>query len=116
TVVGAGSALIGGTLKTSITRDEVLELALGGFLPPCELADKPQQEKQSVFRELGLPYVSDPAITRHLAEFLNNSPARAQGVDPILFNGGFFLPQVLRARVRNVVKLWFGGKPLLFES
>ena len=70
TVVGAGSSLIGGTLKATITREEVLELALGGFLPPCELTDKPQQEKQSVFRELGLPYVSDPAITRHLAEFL----------------------------------------------
>src|SRR5579875_2638431 len=100
TVVGSGAALIGGTLKTSITRDEVLELALGGFLPPCELTDKPQQEKQSVFRELGLPYVSDPAITRHLAEFLANSPAAQSGVDAILFNGGFFIPQVFRERVR----------------
>ena len=116
TVVGAGSALIGGTLKTTITRDEVLELALGGFLPACELADKPQQEKQSVFRELGLPYVSDPAITRHLAEFLNNSPAREHGVDAILFNGGFFIPQVFRERVRDVVEHWSGRKPLLFEN
>src|SRR6185312_13122892 len=64
TVTGAGSSLVGGTLKTSLTRDEVLELALDGFLPPCSLNDRPQQEKQSVFRELGLPYVSDPAITR----------------------------------------------------
>ncbi len=70
TVVGAGASLIGGTLKTTITRDEVLELALGGFLPPCQLTDQPQQEKQSVFRELGLPYVSDPAITRHLGGIL----------------------------------------------
>src|ERR1700761_6956341 len=31
TVVGAGSSLIGGTLKTTITREEVLELALSGF-------------------------------------------------------------------------------------
>lgn len=116
TVVGAGSALIGGTLKTSITRDEVLELSLGGFLPPCELADKPQQEKQSVFRELGLPYVSDPAITRHLADFLSNSPAREHGVDAILFNGGFFIPQVFRERVRDVVEHWFGRRPLLFEN
>jgi molecular chaperone DnaK (HSP70) len=116
TVVGAGSALVGGTLKTAITRDEVLELALGGFLPPCELSDKPQQEKQSVFRELGLPYVSDPAITRHLAEFLNNSPAHEHGVDAILFNGGFFIPQVFRERVRDVVEHWFGRKPLLFEN
>ena len=116
TVAGAGSSLIGGTLKTSITRDEVLELALGGFLPPCELTDKPQQDKQSVFRELGLPYVSDPAITRHLADFLQSANVAGHGVDGILFNGGFFIPQSFRERVRDVVEHWFGRKPLLFEN
>jgi hypothetical protein len=116
TVVGAGASVIGGTLKTTITREEVLELALGGFLPPCELTDNPQQEKQSVFRELGLPYVSDPAITRHLAEFLHSSPAYEHGIDAILFNGGFFIPQIFRERVRDVVEHWFGRKPLLFEN
>lgn len=116
TVIGSGASLVGGTLKTSTTRDEVLELALGGFLPVCDLTDKPQQEKQSVFRELGLPYVSDPAITRHLADFLQNSPAAEQGVDALLFNGGFFIPQVFRDRVRDVVEHWFGRKPLVFEN
>ncbi len=116
TVAGAGSSLVGGTLKTTVTREEILELALGGFLPPCELTDQPQQEKQSVFRELGLPYVSDPAITRHLADFLRNSPAATHGVDAILFNGGFFIPPAFRDRVRDVVEHWFGRKPLLFES
>ncbi|MGH6878237.1 MAG: Hsp70 family protein, partial [Rhizomicrobium sp.] len=116
TVAGGGSALVGGTLKTTITRDEVLELALGGFLPACERNATPQQEKQSVFRELGLPYVSDPAITRHLAEFLHNSPAAEHGIDAILFNGGFFMPQVFRDRVRDVVEYWFGRKPLVFEN
>ena len=116
TITGAGTSLIGGTLKTTITRDEVLELALGGFLPPCQLTDKPRQEKQSVFRELGLPYVSDPAITRHLAEFLQSSPVAGQGIDAILFNGGFFVPQVFRDRVRDVVEHWFGRKPLVFEN
>ncbi|MBV9611699.1 MAG: Hsp70 family protein, partial [Acidobacteriaceae bacterium] len=116
TVVGAGAALVGGTLKTTITRDEVLELALSGFLPPCNLGDRPQQEKQSVFRELGLPYVSDPGITRHLAEFLESSPAAERGVDAILFNGGFFIPQVFRERVCDVVEHWFGRRPLLLEN
>ncbi len=116
TVVGAGSSLIGGTLKTAITREEVLELGLGGFLPPCSLTDVPQQEKQSVFRELGLPYVSDPAITRHLAEFLQTSPAAEKGIDAILFNGGFFIPQVFRDRVRDVVEHWFGRRPQVFEN
>lgn len=116
TVVGAGASLIGGTMKASITRDEVLELALSGFLPPCELTDKPQQDKQSVFRELGLPYVSDPAITRHLAEFLSTSPVARSGVDAILFNGGFFIPQMFRERVRDVVEHWFGRRPATFEN
>jgi hypothetical protein len=116
TLTGAGSSLIGGTMKATITRDEILELALGGFLPPCQLTDQPRQEKQSVFRELGLPYVSDPGITRHLAEFLNTSPAAKNGVDAILFNGGFFVPQVFRDRVRDVVEHWFGRKPLVFQN
>jgi molecular chaperone DnaK (HSP70) len=116
TVAGGGSALIGGALRATITREEILELALGGFLPACELSDKAQQEKQSVFRELGLPYVSDPAITRHLAEFLQNSPAASHGIDAILFNGGFFIPPVFRERVRDVVTHWFGRAPLLFEN
>jgi len=116
TVAGAGSSLIGGTLRATITRDEILELALGGFLPPVALTDRPQQEKQSVFRELGLPYVSDPAITRHLAEFLANSPAAEHGVDAILFNGGFFIPATFRQRVLDVVEHWFGRRPIAFES
>src|SRR5579859_6865899 len=76
-VLGAGSALVGGTLKTEILREEALELTLDGFLPFCGIDEKPAEEKRSLFRELGLPYVSDPAITRHLAAFLSaNEGAR----------------------------------------
>ena len=57
--------MIGGTLKTEITRAEALELALEGFLPMTPRGEKPKEEKRSLFRELGLPYVSDPAISRH---------------------------------------------------
>ena len=56
----------------------------------CELTDRPKEEEQSPFRELGLPYVSDPAVTRHLAAFLDS--AGDAGPDAILFNGGFFIP------------------------
>src|SRR5580693_5359487 len=66
TVLGGGSSLVGGTLKTEILREEVLELALDGFLPACELTDKPQEDASSPYREVGLPYVADPAVTRHL--------------------------------------------------
>lgn len=114
TVLGSGSSLIGGTLRTEITKAEARELALDGFLPECDLAELPAVDKKSAFRELGLPYVSDPAITKHLAQFLNESG----GVRPdaILFNGGFFIPDILRDRVRSVVQHWFGQAPLVFEN
>ena len=35
--------------------------------------EKPKEDKRSLFRELGLPYVADPAISRHLAAFLESS-------------------------------------------
>src|SRR6185312_11015623 len=72
-VLGGGSSLIGGTLKTEITRAEALELTLEGFLPLSPLGEKPKEEKRSLFRELGLPYVSDPAISRHLGAFLESA-------------------------------------------
>ncbi|MEO8127735.1 MAG: Hsp70 family protein, partial [Bryobacteraceae bacterium] len=113
TVLGAGTGLVGGTLKTEITREEALELTLEGFLPFCDLNDKPKEEKRSLFRELGLPYVSDPAVTRHLAAFLST----AEGTpDAILFNGGFFIPGICRQRVADVMERWYGKRPLLLEN
>src|SRR5882724_6381484 len=72
-VLGGGSSLIGGALKTEILREEALELALEGFLPVTERGDPPKDEKRSLFRETGLPYVSDAAITRHLNAFLEGA-------------------------------------------
>ncbi|MFN3325536.1 MAG: Hsp70 family protein [Bryobacteraceae bacterium] len=114
TVVGAGTALVGGTLKTEILREEALELTLEGFLPFCNLEDRPQEEKRSLFRELGLPYVSDPAVTRHLAAFLGG--ANAPAPDAILFNGGFFIPEICRTRVVDVIERWYGKRPLVLEN
>jgi hypothetical protein len=114
TVLGTGRSLIGGTLRTEITRQEALELALDGFLPVCEKADRPQKEEMSPFSELGLPYESDPAITRHLAAFLDG--AGGQMPDAVLFNGGFFIPDVLRNRVAEVLEHWGGRKPLVLEN
>src|SRR5579871_2081582 len=47
TVLGAGAALVGGTLKTEILREEVLELALEGFLPDCGREEQPKEEEKS---------------------------------------------------------------------
>ena len=114
TVLGGGSSLVGGTLKTEILRSEVLELALDGFLPMCELGDRPKEEELSPFRELGLPYVSDPAVTRHLAAFLASAGDAVP--DAILFNGGFFIPEILRQRVADVLEHWYGRRPLILDN
>ena len=113
TVLGSGSALIGKTLKTEIMREEALELALDGFLPFSERGEAPKEEKRSLFRELGLPYVSDPAITRHLNAFLESA---GEAPDAILFNGGFFIPEILRDRVADVAGRWYGRRPEILEN
>ncbi len=113
TVLGTGSALIGKSLKSEILREEALELALEGFLPFSERGELPKEEKRSLFRELGLPYVSDPAVTRHLNQFLEPT---GQAPDAILFNGGFFIPEILRERVADVVGKWYGRRPEILEN
>src|ERR1035438_5195704 len=113
TVLGSGSSLIGKSLKTEILREEALELAPEGFLPMSERGELPKEEKRSLFRELGLPYVADPAVTRHLNEFLEPT---GQTPDAILFNGGFFIPEILRERVADVVGHWYGRRPEIFEN
>ena len=113
TVLGSGTSLIGKSLKTEILRSEALELALEGFLPRSERGEFPKDEKRSLFRELGLPYVADPAVTRHLNEFLEPT---GQVPDAILFNGGFFIPEILRERVADVVGHWYGRRPEIFEN
>lgn len=114
TVLGAGRSLIGGTLRTEISREEALELALDGFLPFCERGERPQKEEMSPFGELGLPYESDAAVTRHLSAFLED--AGAARPDAVLFNGGFFIPDLLRARVADVLERWHGKRPLILEN
>ncbi len=105
--------MIGKSLKTEILREEALELALEGFLPMSERGEAPKEEKRSLFRELGLPYVSDPAVTRHLNAFLEPT---GQVPDAILFNGGFFIPEILRDRVADVVGHWYGRRPEILEN
>ena len=52
---GAGPRVIGGGLDLEVTRDEVQELLVEGFLPQVPLDALPQR-RQSGFQEFGLPY------------------------------------------------------------
>jgi DNA-K related protein/Hsp70 protein len=72
-ILGSGRAVVGGTLSAELTRKEVEETLAGGFLPLTARHDLPTREKRTGLRELGLPYATEPAITRHLAEFLTKS-------------------------------------------
>ena len=112
TVLGSGSSLIGGSLKTEITREEALELTLEGFLPLSTRGEAPKEEKRSLFRELGLPYETDPAISKHLNAFLETA---SLAPDAILFNGGFFLPEICRTRVADLLEHWYGKRPEIFD-
>jgi hypothetical protein len=54
---------------------------------------------------MGLPYAHDPAITRHLAEFLGRFGRMPTAV---LFNGGVMKAQRLQARVIELLRAWCG--------
>ena len=58
---------------------------------------------------MGLPYVSDPAITKHLAAFLKHQTKAGESAAPaaILFNGGVFQPLSLQKRLVDVLHGWF---------
>lgn len=118
---GSGSKLIGGGLQLEVTRDEVRQLLLDGFFPQTDL-DTPPARESSGFREFGLPYTPDSAVTRYLAAFLRThreavadgqdvetldyDPARP---DVILFNGGLFEASAIRERLLAVMDGWFGS-------
>ena len=103
-------------MQAEVTREEVEKLLVDGFLPRSSLTEMPVAG-QSGFREFGLPFASDPAITRHLAAFLSahgevanrdnvNGSAVARP-DVVLFNGGFFASPQLRSRLLEVLSSWF---------
>jgi hypothetical protein len=112
-VLGRGSKLIKGTLSVDIEREAAGNLLVEGFLPQCELSDQPAARRASGFRELGLPFESDTAITRHLAAFLRSQGEGGQAARPthVLFNGGVFKSTLLRERLFAVMSSWFSGQP-----
>src|SRR5207237_219226 len=96
-------------------------LLTDGFFPMVPVAEGPAQARRSGLAQLGLPYASDAAVTRHLAGFLTRqAQALAQIADPpvdvggkrflhptaVLFNGGVFKAAPLKARVLEVVNRW----------
>src|SRR5205085_11724072 len=115
-----GSALIGGTIKLELTREDVTRILIDGFMPQISVTDLPHTARRTGLTQVGLPYAQDPGITRHLAAFLTRQARIAEGkafVHPtaILFNGGVFKATVLKQRVIEVINEWLSqdrGSPV----
>ena len=121
-VPGRSSKLIGGTVRSELTHQEVASVALDGFFPLVGAGDRPAARARTGLTQLGLPYAQDAAITRHLAAFLGrqaeatsdlegfagNLPEGASFLHPtaVLFNGGVFKAQPLTERVMTVLNSW----------
>jgi len=128
TVLGKGTKLVGGTIKTELLREDVEQALVEGFFPLVANSEMPMRQRRIGFQELGLPYAADPAITKHLARFLaqqtGNSPDAAiirRGKSGfacpthILFNGGVMKAALLRDRLVEALNNWLvaeGFKPL----
>lgn len=129
-VASRGSALIGGTVKTELEREQLESILVEGFFPNVTVNEGPLVARRTGLAQMSLPYAQDAAVTRHLAAFLTRQaaalansrelPVKLQGrsfVHPtaILFNGGVFKAAPLKQRVTNVVNAWLsaeGGKPV----
>jgi Ethanolamine utilization protein EutJ (predicted chaperonin) len=128
TVLGKGRSLVGGSIKYDLPRAEVENVLLEGFFPDCPRDAEPTRAATTGLQELGLPYVSDAGITRHLAQFLaRQSEALATRAtaasasrktdkkktatdaalpSAVLFNGGVFKGDALRHRLLAVLGSW----------
>jgi hypothetical protein len=125
-VPSRGSKLIGGSIRTELTRDEVTAVILEGFFPQVEASARPASRTRGALTQLGLPFAHDPAITRHLAGFLGRQVAAlaelegfAGRVDPsasflqptaVLFNGGVFKSGILAERTLATVNGWLAAE------
>jgi molecular chaperone DnaK (HSP70) len=117
TILGRGTGLVGGTIKTKLLREDVDRVLGEGFLPSVSSQDMPQRRKTGL-AEIGLPYAADAAITRHLARFLRQQAAQSEhgavrrgasglaAPTHVLFNGGVLRANLVRRRILDVLNSW----------
>jgi hypothetical protein len=129
-VPSRGSKLIGGSIRTELTRSEVTAFILDGFFPQVEASARPAVRTRAGLTQLGLPYAQDAGVTRHLASFLARQlgatselqgyagaqSAEATFLHPtaVLFNGGVFKSELLAKRVMDTINDWLyleGAEP-----
>jgi molecular chaperone DnaK (HSP70) len=119
TLLGAGSRLIGASRSATLTRQDIERIVLDGFFPLNEAREGARRARAGIV-EFGLPYASDPAITRHLADFLRQHARAAREAlgtgdedslpvpDTLLLNGGVFRGAALAERLADTLSAWRG--------
>ena len=129
-VPSRGSKLIGGSIRTELTRAEVTTFILDGFFPTVEASARPAVRQRAGLTQLGLPYAQDAGVTRHLAAFLarqvgatselegyagaHNADATFLHPTAVLFNGGVFKSELLAQRIMATLNDWLyleGAEP-----
>jgi len=129
-VPSRGSKLIGGSIRTELTRDEVTSFITDGFFPRVEASARPAVRARAGLTQLGLPYAQDAAVTKHLSAFLARqagATAELEGFagrvsaehsflhpSAVLFNGGVFKSNILAQRVMDTINDWLymeGAEP-----
>ena len=129
-VPSRGSKLIGGSIRTELTRDEVTTFILDGFFPQVDASARPVVRTRAGLTQLGLPYAQDAGVTRHLAAFLarqvgatselegyagkQNADATFLHPTAVLFNGGVFKSELLAQRIMGTINDWLymeGAEP-----
>jgi len=124
-VPSRGRRLMAGTLSTELSREELNQTLLDGFFPQETMTARPQARQRTGLQNLGLPYASDAAISRHLAAFLARHQSVGQELglssgslahpSAVLFNGGVSKASPLRERLVSVLNAWMvedGGQPM----
>lgn len=121
-VPSRGSKLIGGSIRSELTRQEVTATILDGFFPQVDSSARPAGRARAALTRLGLPYAQDAAITTHLAAFLGRQVAATRDLEgfvtqqdesasflhptAVLFNGGVFKSELLAERTLNTLNGW----------
>ncbi|AKT43034.1 Hsp70 family protein [Chondromyces crocatus] len=120
TLAARGSKLLGGSIRTELTREELTRTLVDGFFPVVPASARPATRTRAGLTQLGLPYAQDPAVTRHLAAFLGRQAgatsklpgfsAEASGAllhpTAVLFNGGVLKGEPLRERLLGTLNEW----------
>lgn len=101
---GAGAKVVGGSLKASVSKNEILSLLVDGFFGSYAWDEAQKLSKSRGIRSMGLPYEDDPSITKHLADFLAKHPYKPRWV---LFNGGTLKPVIFRNQIIENLRNWF---------